>query len=319
MNDAWLAMIRSVEKRRDVDARYYKPVCLLAVIDGMDQGVLKPSDIDFEIVFGLFEAYVMPVAPERAAMGWRPFWHLSRDGAWSFSNDESVIRPEDFGRERKPNSKRELLAKCDLAAVLPITRRYWRDRAARSELRSSVIEMMLRDDPVCRQIASTLSSGPVQAKALAPSLSPADAAMNSRSGTGQGYQQSQAVRRAVELYAMRRAIDHFESQGWSVRDVSLTESCDLVCERERDNQVRYVEVKGTQGVGQQILLTSAEVAFARSHKEQMILVIVSKIRVSEAEDDAVCVDGGHLRTLHEWSPLSEDLSAISYNCAIPLP
>lgn len=181
MNETWLEMIRSVETRRDVNARYYKPVCLLAVIDGMDQGLLKPSDIDFEIVFGMFEAYVMPVAPKRAAMAWRPFWHLSRDGAWSFSNDKGVIRPEDFGRERKPNSKRELLAKCDIAAVLPTTRRYWLDRTARSELRRSMIEMMLRDDPVCRQIACALSSGRVPVKAIALGLSPAEA-MNSRSG-----------------------------------------------------------------------------------------------------------------------------------------
>ena len=50
-------MLRSVEKRRDVDARFYKPTCLLAVIDGIGDASLAPCDLDPERVFGRFKDY----------------------------------------------------------------------------------------------------------------------------------------------------------------------------------------------------------------------------------------------------------------------
>jgi hypothetical protein len=119
MNEDWEVMLRSVEKRRDVDARFYKPTCLLAVIDGIGDASLAPSDLDPERVFGRFKDYLLPLFPERAGLGWRPFWHLCRDGAWIFGKEGRVIVPEDFGRERKPNSRRALMSKIDQVALPP--------------------------------------------------------------------------------------------------------------------------------------------------------------------------------------------------------
>jgi hypothetical protein len=48
---------------------------------------------------------------------------------------------------------------------------------------------------------------------------------------GQQWSDSPAVRRAIELHAMRAAVEHYTGQGWSVEDVSAFCSYDLHCER----------------------------------------------------------------------------------------
>lgn len=44
--DAWSDLVRSVERRRSYDALFFKPVCLIAAIDGVTEDELQPSDLD---------------------------------------------------------------------------------------------------------------------------------------------------------------------------------------------------------------------------------------------------------------------------------
>lgn len=78
--------------------------------------------------------------------------------------------------------------------------------------------------------------------------------------TGQGFLVSQAVRKAIEGYAVAWATRHYVSEGWSVNDVGATESYDLDCKRGEEHI--HVEVKGTTTVGERIILTPNEVAHA---------------------------------------------------------
>ena len=55
-----------------------------------------------------------------------------------------------------------------------------------------------------------------------------------RKASGQGFQSSAEVRRAIELRAMHLAINHFQQQGWVVEDVSKLESYVLLCTRKEE-------------------------------------------------------------------------------------
>ena len=81
----WNAILRSIEKRRSYDARFYKPVCLIAAVDAVLSGEVVPPIVDAAAVTERFRSYVSAVYPERAELGWRPFWHLSNDGVWRFT------------------------------------------------------------------------------------------------------------------------------------------------------------------------------------------------------------------------------------------
>lgn len=76
----------------------------------------------------------------------------------------------------------------------------------------------------------------------------------------QGYVADAAYRRAVELHAMRIAIEHYEG-AWEVKDTSAGHPYDLVT--RRGDRTRYIEVKGTTGTGDQVHLTANEVDHVR--------------------------------------------------------
>lgn len=83
----------------------------------------------------------------------------------------------------------------------------------------------------------------------------------------QGFQLDSKLRKALEDYAMEAAKRHFLSDGYEVEDHSKNRPYDLCCKRKKE--LLYVEVKGTQTKGEEIILTSGEVDFARRHREQI--------------------------------------------------
>jgi hypothetical protein len=315
MNEAWAAMLKSVEKRRDVDARFYKPACLLAVIDGIADGSLAPSDLDPERVVARFSDYLEGLFPERAGLGWRPFWHLSRDGAWTFTREGREVGPEDFKRQRKPNSRRELMTRIDHVSVPPETRRHWRSASARDELRAAVIDMLRRDDEACRRVARHLERGGTYFIEPPATVLNEAARSPARAFGRQGFLQSSRARKAIEQRAMALATELLESEGWEVENVATRRSYDLHCRWGSDTL--FVEVKGTAGTGEEIRITAAEVAFANLHREQMLLIVVSGIVLDPADEDRAT--GGIIHRLDRWAPEPGALSPVSYFCQVALP
>lgn len=309
-------MLRSMEKRRDVDARYYKPVCLLAVIDGISDGSIAPSDIDLDKVCTRFAAYVAVLFPDRAEMGWRPFWHLSRDGAWVFYKEGVIVGPDDFRSQRKPNSRRELAAKTDHAAVPSDARKHWRSAADRAELRDAVVAMMQRDDFACVALAAKLSGqeAPIRTIEYGEGELIVPEAQTQHFGR-QGFQSSQATRKAIEVRAMTLAAELLVAEGWQVEDVSAMQSYDILV--RRNEEVGYVEVKGTTGSGREIQVTAAEVEFARVHHASMRLIVVSGIDVTLDEGGFANAGGGTIRSFEGWAPQPKDLKPISFFCVVP--
>lgn len=102
-----------------------------------------------------------------------------------------------------------------------------------------------------------------------------------------GFQADAAVRQAIEEYAMKCAETHFVGLGYSVERKG--KPYDLCC--TKGASVLYVEVKGTQTEGTEVLLTPNEVEFANEHRGKMALFVVHNVAVSR-ENGNIVVSGG---------------------------
>jgi hypothetical protein len=128
----------------------------------------------------------------------------------------------------------------------------------------------------------------------------------------QGFQSDSAIRQAVEKYAMNRAESHFVSLGYSVKVVG--KPYDLCC--TKGTSVLYVEVKGTQTGGTDILLTPNEVSFANSHRNEMALFVLYGIAVARTAGNII-LSGGLVHIDPSWIIDMSRLSPLGYSYALP--
>ena len=125
----------------------------------------------------------------------------------------------------------------------------------------------------------------------------------------QGFGLSGPERRVVELRAMEVARKWLVSEGYKVKDVSATDSCDYLATKNRAKI--YVEVKGTTGQGLAVNLTKNEVALHKAKYPNTMLLIVSRIDLDKAADPPVAT-GGMLKVTLPWKIIDEQLTALSY-------
>jgi hypothetical protein len=302
----WHDLLASMEKRRSYDARFYKPVCLIAVIDGVLDGTINPEAIDPKVVINRFRSYVRESQPDRADLGWRPFWHLANDGAWVFTKDARPVKPSDFGRARKPDSPGQLFSRIDAVRVPLAMERLWKSDVDLEHLRQAVLAILERDDETCQSMAAVLRRGDA-AVLLEGNPAGFEASPSRR---GQGFQASAVARVAVEVRAMVIAQELLSKDGWVVEDVSSTSCFDLI--GRRSERKIYVEVKGSTGTGEQIILTRAEVDFALKNREAMMLIVVSDIQLSGSSGNRMVASGGRATIYRRWSPQQDLLQPISY-------
>ncbi|MFZ0798089.1 MAG: EVE domain-containing protein [Terriglobales bacterium] len=127
----------------------------------------------------------------------------------------------------------------------------------------------------------------------------------------QGFQMDSAVRQALEEHAMKRAEAHFVSLFDSVK--RRGKPYDLCCTKEAS--VLYVEVKGTQTDGAEILLTPNEVGFAKKHRGEMALFLVYNIAVAK-EDGKIVTSGGSTHIDLNWVIDDAGLSPLGYSYSL---
>ncbi|MGZ3459685.1 MAG: protein NO VEIN domain-containing protein [Archangium sp.] len=144
-----------------------------------------------------------------------------------------------------------------------------------------------------------------------PLLVPATA--DASRSSGQGFSSDSKTRKAVELYAMQRAREYFQTQGFtSIEDVSSKRPFDLLA-RDGTREV-FIEVKGTQSAGSSVLLTSGEVEFARRNKSRMVLYVLHSIQVGEGEGEP---QGGVHTVFWPWDVDGGALAPIKYAYGLP--
>ncbi|MDT7846983.1 MrcB family domain-containing protein [Streptomyces justiciae] len=126
---------------------------------------------------------------------------------------------------------------------------------------------------------------------------------------GQGFLLTAAERGAIEERSVLLATEHFEAQGWTVKDVGASKPYDL--HLTRGGEKLHVEVKGTTSDGSQIILTRAEVEWQRRFAPDNALVIVHSIELDRTVEPASAT-GGILHCTSPWTIEEETLTVISY-------
>ncbi|MER9519378.1 DUF262 domain-containing protein [Mesorhizobium sp. M0614] len=155
-NDPWALLVSSIRRRRAPEARFFKPVCVIAAIDLSNEGLLDPARVNADAILSRFHAYVKLSFRARAEMGWKPLWHLSNDGLWTFSNDDIDITRDDFGADRTPGTKAILFNRFDLLTINEPYRTLWLDTEHRQALRRAMLVILANDDEGCRLFARQL-------------------------------------------------------------------------------------------------------------------------------------------------------------------
>ena len=129
----------------------------------------------------------------------------------------------------------------------------------------------------------------------------------------QGQRLTAAERRAIELRAMAVVHDHLSNVWAKVEDVSATESCDFIC--YSNGYKLFVEVKGTTGTGEKVIVTRNEVALARAKSPNMILAVVSDIEISRSSG-APMGRGGNLVLVDPWEIRPGDLEPLAFELTV---
>lgn len=123
----------------------------------------------------------------------------------------------------------------------------------------------------------------------------------------QGFQSDIVARLMVEAYAMKRCEEYYRTKGYAVKDVSATHSCDFIV--EKSSKKLFVEVKGTQSLGQKIILTKNEVALSLDESHEMELFLVHSIVLNKK---SVKNDSGKILIVKPWKVDESKLTPISY-------
>ncbi|GIL05443.1 MAG: hypothetical protein AMXMBFR6_26570 [Betaproteobacteria bacterium] len=121
------------------------------------------------------------------------------------------------------------------------------------------------------------------------------------------YQGDPAKRRAVEEYAVSRAIEHYKHRGFQVDERGRP--YDLDCSHE--GLCIHVEVKGTTGGGERIILTRNEVRDARNPRWRSDLFVVRGIRLTACAGQWIA-SGGEVEVHEDWVPDDADLEPTQF-------
>lgn len=113
---------------------------------------------------------------------------------------------------------------------------------------------------------------------------------------------------------MKAAEAYFTERGYEMRDTSANNPYDFVA--HKDNEILYVEVKGTTGAGGRVILTRGEVDHVREHPGRCALFILHDIDVKDGEDGPVAT-GEDRRVIWRWDVDDGALSPTQYDYLVP--
>lgn len=120
-------------------------------------------------------------------------------------------------------------------------------------------------------------------------------------------------KRAIEKRALDVSIEHFETLGFlDIRDVGDQASYDITM--IKDGLIHFVEVKGTTGAGQAVILTRNEVEVHTTYYPQNALALVRGIKLEKS--DPPIASGGELVLFLPWKLNMENLDPVVFEYKI---
>lgn len=129
----------------------------------------------------------------------------------------------------------------------------------------------------------------------------------------QGFGLTATEKKSIELHAVKLAIEHLSMLGYTeIEDVGDRESFDLRAV-SREKQIS-VEVKGSTGVANSVVLTKNEVSFQKDAYPLNGLFVVSNIELTRGAN--LSAQGGNIKFISPWLIDESSLKAISYQYQI---
>lgn len=122
------------------------------------------------------------------------------------------------------------------------------------------------------------------------------------------YEMDSKIRKLIENYSMTKCISYYKSKGYKCEDVSQQESFDVLATKGKETL--KIEVKGTRGLGDKIIMTKNEVDLAK--RDKTILFLVCNIIYDYKTGKTF---GGEERIL-KWNFTPSSLIALSYSYQI---
>lgn len=126
---------------------------------------------------------------------------------------------------------------------------------------------------------------------------------------GQGFAATSKQRRAIELLAMRRALEHYREIYQVVKNTSLQKGVLDLCCGSGAKKLR-VEVKGTTTMGDSVILTRREVERARNEKCALFVLHSIELTGDKAK-------GGKALVIPRWKIRNHQLTPISFTYRLP--
>jgi len=127
-----------------------------------------------------------------------------------------------------------------------------------------------------------------------------------------GYEPNKKIRDAIEKYAVDHATQYFRNRHYKV--TPRGKPYDLLCTRKAEEL--HVEVKGTRGNGNKVILTANEVQHAHDHK-MTALYVMHSVSVRPETNQEVRITGGRRKILNPWRINQGRLKSTQYLYTLP--
>jgi|GEM_PF-3704884 len=148
-----------------------------------------------------------------------------------------------------------------------------------------------------------------------PRAPEAGAANGEERSRGSGYLKDQALKVALEQYAVHTVMAHYRDvEGYDVADVGRWESYDI--RATRGGEELHIEVKGSSGTAEKVELTFNEAQHARATDTH--LVVVDRIEWHKRPDGGIEAGAGRIRRWTAWTPAEEHLTVTRYSYRPPV-
>ncbi len=233
-----------------------------------------------------------------AAFAQRPFASRPR----TRSNPYCIKAPADRAMLLKPDERTISVPKGTPGAMGQSQVRYASDASGRLLLADWMIDVL-------REIKKR------EARSGVVTPAPESTPVETSTTTGQGRGLTPGQRKAVEDFAMARAIEHFQQHHDTVEDVHGREPFDLLCSNRGGRSALRVEVKGTTGDARTILVTAGEVSSARAHRTA--LFIASELTWADAAGATLDPTDWRQDVIERWAPTDHDLNPTAYEWRNP--
>jgi hypothetical protein len=142
-----------------------------------------------------------------------------------------------------------------------------------------------------------------------PLMAPPVDGQNGVKQTYAGFCADPVLKKAIEMRAVEQATGYYKAAGYTVEDVGAYQPYDL--QVVRGDEVRHVEVKGSQGYVQKVILTRNEVTQANEFGPTD-LVVVAEIQWERRLDGSIATENGLMSVYSDWRPSPENLIPLSY-------